>query len=319
MPGLAGASMFRAISFYKERSSFLRGLRGNIARLAGAALLAITASSPAAAGVLDQARENGALRLLWIRDAAPFSYELNGQPVGYEIDLCRRIAAIVAPGLKVEWQAVGLADGLQRISQGQGDLLCGPTTITLGRMAQMDFTSPIFIGGPAVLLRGDAASALAQWLNPALVQIPSLRSLQLETAAPRKIAVQQGSTGAAWLQDRITQDNLDVTVLAVPTGKAAEQLLVTGQVEGWVSERAVLEAAAAHDPGLRDAHLLLPLMRQSEPLAIAMPKDAQFSMAVEAALAHILRGADADALFGTWFGADSTADVEVIRDVTPLE
>ena len=70
---------------------------------------------------------------------------------------------------------------------------------------------------------------------------------------------------------------------AFANDKAAEQLLATGQVEGWVSERAVLESAAAHDPGLRDAHLLLPRVQQGEPLAIAMPKDAQFSMAVEAA------------------------------------
>jgi polar amino acid transport system substrate-binding protein len=316
-PGVAVASIFRAISFCKEKRPSVRG--PYIARLAGTAFLAIAASTPAAAGVLDQTRASGVLRLLWMPDAAPFSFALNGQPAGYEIDLCRRIAAIVAPGLKVEWQSVSLADGLKQIGQGQGDLLCGPITITLGRMAQMDFTSPIFIGGPAVLLRSDAPSSLSQWLSPAPAQIPSMRSLQLETAAPRKVAVQQGSTGAAWLQDRITQDHLDVTVLAVPNDKAAEQLLATGQVEAWVSERAVLETAAAHDPGLRDAHLLLPHVQRGEPLAIAMPKDAQFSMAVETALAHIIRGPDADALFGTWFGAGTAADADVIRGVTPLE
>jgi ABC-type amino acid transport substrate-binding protein len=294
-------------------------LRGNIVRITGALLVAIAASSPAAAGVLDQARANGVLRLLWMPDAAPFSYELNGQPAGYEIDLCRRIAGVVAPDLKLQWQAVSLQGGLKQISQGQGDLLCGPITITLGRMAQMDFTSPIFIGGPAVLLRGDDSSPLAQWLNPTETQIPSLRSLQLETAGPRKIAVQQGSTGAAWLQDRITQDNLNVTVLAVANDQEAERLLAEGQAIGWVSERAVLEAAAAHDPRLRDTHLLLPREQQGEPLAIAMPKDAQFSTAVEAALAHILRGPDTDTLFNTWFGAGAEADAATIRGVTPLE
>lgn len=296
----------------------LAWLKCHILRLAGLVLFTVFTASPvAAAGVLDQARASGTLRLLWITGAQPFSYEVDGKPAGYEIDLCRRIAALVAPGLKTEWHAVGLVQGLQQISQGQGDLLCGPITITLSRMAQMNFTSPIYLGGPGVLLRSDASPLLAQWLNPGQMQVPSMRSLQLETAAPRRIAVQQGSTNAVWLQDRITRDKLDVTVVLVPNDTAAARLLDAGQVEAWVSERAVLASAAAHDPGLRDCRLL-PRTQSGEPLAIAMPKDTQFSMAVEAALAQIIRGADFDALLGNWFGSASAADAVVIRSVTPL-
>jgi polar amino acid transport system substrate-binding protein/glutamate/aspartate transport system substrate-binding protein len=287
--------------------------------LASLVLVSLGTVLPAAAStVLGQAQARGTLRLLWITGAQPFSYEVDGQPAGYEIDLCRRIANLVAPGLKIEWQAVGLAQGLQQITQGQGDLLCGPITITLGRMAQMDFTSPVYIGGPGVLLNNDASPLLAQWLDPAQPQMPSMRSLQLETAAPRRIAVQQGSTGAAWLQDKIAQQGLDVTVILVPNDTAAARLLAAGAVEGWVSERAVLASTAAHDPGLGDCRLL-PRTQSGEPLAIAMPKDAQFSIAVEAALAKIVRSPDFDTLIRSWFGPASGDDAVVIRSVTPLE
>jgi ABC-type amino acid transport substrate-binding protein len=279
----------------------------------------IASAAPAAAqGVLDRAHAAGVLRVLWLPGTPPFSFESNGAPAGYEIDLCRRVAAVVAPGQKIEWHAVGLDEGLRQISLGQGDMLCGPITITLGRLAQMDFTSPIFIGGPGVLLRNDASPLLTQWLAPEPAFVPSLRSLQLETTAPRRIAVQQGSTGAAWLQNRIASANLDISVVQVPSDTVAAQMLDTGAVEGWVSERAVLASTAAHDPGLRDCRLL-PRTGSGEPLAIALPQDASFSLAVEAALAQIVRSADFDTLLGHWFGPDAAADAVVIRSVTPLE
>jgi ABC-type amino acid transport substrate-binding protein len=281
-------------------------------------LVAAGAAPVAAAGALDQAHARGTLRLLWLPDAAPFSYALNGQPAGYEVELCRRIAALVAPGLKPEWQAVGLDGGLKAIAQGQGDLLCGPVTITLGRLGQMDFTSPIFIGGPGLLLRDDASPLLAQWFDPQQAVEPSWRSLELETAAPRRIAVQQGSTGAAWLQDKVARNGLDVTVVLVPSDEEAASLLVAGVVEGWVSERAVLAYSAVENPALRDCSLV-PLRESGEPLAIAMPRDPQLSAAVEAALAQIIRGADFDALLGTWFGTAAATDADAIRGATPLE
>jgi ABC-type amino acid transport substrate-binding protein len=294
-------------------------LKRLIAGLAAFALIAVVTSSPvAAAGILDQVHAGGTLQLLWLRDAAPFSYESNGQPAGYVVELCRRIAALIAPGAKTEWRAVRLDEGLTAMSQGQADLFCAPITITLGRMAAMDFTSPIFIGGPGVMLRSDASPLLMQWLDPEQPLMPSLRSLQLESAAPRRIAVQQGSTGAAWLQGVIARDNLAVTVVQVPSDDAAEQLLAAGQVEAWVSERAVLASRAAHDPALRD-FTVVGRMTSAEPLAIALPQDPQFSVAVETALAHIIRGADFDALYANWFGADSSAGAAVIRGVTPLE
>jgi polar amino acid transport system substrate-binding protein len=285
----------------------------------GFVLMGTGATAPVAtAGILDQDRANGVLRLLWLPDAAPFSFDKDGQPAGYEVDLCRRIATIIAPELKIQWRAVGLNDGLTEISRGQADLLCGPITITLARMSQMSFTSPIYIGGPGVMLRTDASPLLAQWLEPERNPLPTMRTLQLENAEPRRIAVVSGSTGAAWLHDIIVRDNLSVTVLQVQSDSAAVKLLKAGQVDAWVGESAVQAWSAAQDPVL-SGFQLLSRSPSGEPLAIAMPPDPQLSIAVEAALTRVIRGPDFEPLLNNWFGATAGSDAVVIRGMTPLE
>ena len=62
--------------------------------IAGACLFAV-AGGPAAAqsaGILDRIQESAEIRLAYRPDAAPFSYELDGKPGGYSVNLCLEVA-----------------------------------------------------------------------------------------------------------------------------------------------------------------------------------------------------------------------------------
>lgn len=275
--------------------------------------------SALAAGVLDNAKARGALNVLWVRDSAPFSSAgEGGRPAGYAIDLCQQVATAVAPTLAIAWREVSLAEGLDAVAGSTGDLLCGPVTITLPRLSRMDFTSPILIGGPGVLLRKGAPAALSEWLDPSRQPAHSLRAMLLYRGEPKRVAVVAGSTGAAWLDALIAREGLSLNVVPVPAHGDAARLLAAGNVEAWVGEWAVLASRAAGDPALATAKLL-PRPLEGEPLALALPRDEAFRLAAETALVHAIRAPGFEALLSRWLGHAGLAEAATIRAMTPLE
>ena len=101
------------------------------------------------------------LRLGVTRGAEPFSYaDGNGNPAGYSVDLCQRIAkAALAHGLYADsthvWVTVG--ERFNRLYQGDIDLLCESTTVTLERIRHIDFTLQTFLTGASFVFLADAA------------------------------------------------------------------------------------------------------------------------------------------------------------------
>ena len=59
------------------------------------ALLAVPGASLVAQGTLERVADRGEIRIGYRTDARPLSYVENGQPAGYSVDFCRRIAAAV--------------------------------------------------------------------------------------------------------------------------------------------------------------------------------------------------------------------------------
>ncbi len=58
-------------------------------------MLAVCAIGPSAAqadGTLDRIKDSGEIRLAYRADASPFSYELDGKPGGYSVNLCLEVA-----------------------------------------------------------------------------------------------------------------------------------------------------------------------------------------------------------------------------------
>lgn len=91
------------------------------------------------------------IRIAYRTDAAPFAFTNDrGEPAGFSLDLCQMVAKSIAqqvgvPDLKVEWVPVTVQTRFTAITDGQADLECGSSTVTLGRLKQVDFSNYIFV------------------------------------------------------------------------------------------------------------------------------------------------------------------------------
>ena len=107
---------------------------------------------------LERVLETGEFRIGYVPDAPPLSFRnSDGKVVGYSIDLCRHIASAVRDELGLEKIDIiytpleSMEQRLSAIENGDVDIECGATTVTLSRRERVDFTLMTFITGSAVL------------------------------------------------------------------------------------------------------------------------------------------------------------------------
>ena len=120
----------------------------------------------ASAGTLDRINQDKSIRIAYREDAPPFSSKDKiGEPAGFMVDLCRAVAKKLAeqlnlPSLNVAYVPVTAADRFEAITQQKADLLCEPTSVTLSRREQVDFSIPTFLDGASLMVRADGPKNL---------------------------------------------------------------------------------------------------------------------------------------------------------------
>jgi ABC-type amino acid transport substrate-binding protein len=108
-------------------------------------------------GTLEKIARTGEFVIGYRNDASPLSYEnADGQPSGYSVDMCRRIAAGVKAhigdgDIETKFIRVSSDERISAVVDGKIDIECGSTTVTLSRQEQVDFTLPTFVTGGSVL------------------------------------------------------------------------------------------------------------------------------------------------------------------------
>jgi len=262
-----------------------------------AALVVVAAIAGALAGAafagptLDRIRATGTIELGYRDDAAPFSYrDRDGRVRGYSVELCERAAAEVAKvagvaSLKLQWRPLSAGERVDAVARGAVDLECGTTTISLSRMATVDFSVPIYVDGGAVLV--GARSKLGK----------------LADLKGRRIAVIPGTTTEQALARTLTA--IAAPAIVVPIGSLQEGLaqLAAGKVDGVAGDRIVLTVQRSRMPSLRDSDFL-PSDISYEPYGLVMRRDdPDFRLAVNRALVELYRSGEVDPIFQRWFGA----------------
>ena len=138
----------------------------------GAALALLLAAAGAGAqdeqtptqltGMLQKVRASSALTIAYRESSIPFSYlSAKGEPIGYSIELCRKlvdaIGAAVGREIDVKWLAVTSESRIDAIVSGKADLECGSTTNNLERQKLVGFSPTIFVSGTKLMVKKGSA------------------------------------------------------------------------------------------------------------------------------------------------------------------
>jgi ABC-type amino acid transport substrate-binding protein len=255
-------------------------------------LLAFNTAIAQQGDTLERIADTGEIRIGFVPDAPPLSFlDEEENVVGYSIDLCRRIASAArdAAGLeKIRIAFVPLVTMEERISaieNGDIDIECGATTVTLSRRERVDFTLMTFITGSAVLSRRAAP----------IETVDDLRGVE--------IAVLAGTTTEDVMRRVIDINEFDIDLELIDSHDEGMKLLNEGRVDGYASDRAMLIGQVFRNADANNQYSMTRAALSFEPYAFMVRKgDSNFRLVADKALAAQFRGAGIRRLYQTWFG-----------------
>ncbi len=241
---------------------------------------------------LKRVLETGEFRIGFVPDAPPLSFrDSEGNPVGYSIDLCRRIASTIRDELGLEKINIvytpldSMEQRLSAIEKGEVDIECGATTVTLSRRERVDFTLMTFITGSAVLSR--KASPIGD----------------LNDLAGAKIAVLSGTTTEDVMRRVIEVNDFDVKLRLISSHDEGMELLNSRKVAGYASDRAMLIGQVFRNADAQNQYAMTRTAFSFEPYAMMIPRgDTEFRLMADRALASLFRSARIRRIYQDWFG-----------------
>jgi len=253
--------------------------------------LFIGAVASAQAQVPPESRLHGitgkkAIRIAYRADAQPFAFVINKEPAGYTIDLCKLVTKSIAQqfgiqDLKIEWVPVTVETRFATVAGGKADMECGSSTVTLGRMKEVDFSIYTFVESTGVLVTRAS-------------NIQSFGDM-----AGKKIAVVSGTTNERAVGEQIRMRGLKISLVSVKDRDEGVASLEAGSVDGFASDKLLLAGAQFKNPS---ALTLLPDDLSIEQYGIVLPRgDWAFRLAVNRGLAQIFRTSQQVPIFEKWF------------------
>jgi ABC-type amino acid transport substrate-binding protein len=246
-------------------------------------LLAIAAQT-AAAATLDRVRETGIFRIGYRADARPYSYQdSKGKPAGYIVDLCKEVAYALGPGVRTEYVLVPADRRFAAVREGDVDILCDPSSITLARRELVDFSIPTYLDGAAVLSRT---------YNP---------MRRFEDLGGKRVGVLIGTTTERVLRASLEKLGLEAKVVAVHDHRDGMELVWDAKIDAYIADRGIL--AAMLREGGRPGFALSKHYFSYETYGLALPRgDNEFRLLVDRTLARLYRTGRIKSILAKTFG-----------------
>jgi len=257
---------------------------------AALALPGLNLAAQNAEGTLDQISRTGEFVIGYRADSSPLSYENSeGQPSGYSVDLCRRIAASVKARfgdkeIRTKFVRLTADERISAVVDGKVDIECGATTMTLSRQEQVDFSLPTFVTGGSVLTL--AASGIQG----------------MSDLAGKKIGVAKDTTTVEQLRSHLEQKLIDAEIVIVDNRDIGMKRLDRGEIDALASDQIVLigQVIEAFNP---QRYSLVSEIFSFEPYGMVLRRDdADFRLVVNKSIAQLYRsGAHVD-IYYKWIG-----------------
>jgi glutamate/aspartate transport system substrate-binding protein len=227
------------------------------------------------------------IRIAYRADASPFAFVNDAkEPLGYTIDLCKQVTKSIEQQfgldeLKIEWVPVTVETRFAAVAGGKADMECGSSTVTLGRMKEVDFSIFVFVESTGVLVAG--ASNIHSFVE----------------MTGKRIAVVTGTTNERVVSEQISAHKLNVTLVPVKDRDEGIAALEAGKVDGFASDKLLLAGAQVKHP---EAFVMLPEDLSIEQYAIVLPRgDWALRLAVNTGLAQVFRSGRTAEVFERWF------------------
>ena len=252
-------------------------------------LIGTSSVSADSSSTLDSIKKSGKIKIGYRQSEPPMSFDdENGNPVGYSIDLCKRIASNVSTTIgkevEIEYVPVTSKDRFSAVSSGKVDILCGSTTKTLTRREKVDFTQNTFVTGASFMtLAGSQFNELAQ----------------LDGA---KVGVVKDTTTEVTLKKLLKDTLTNAEVVTYNTADEAMDALRNEEIRAFTSDQVVLIGLVitAKD---QDNFAISPQVFSFEPFALAVKRnDADFRLVADRALSQLNRTGQILQIYNKWFG-----------------
>jgi ABC-type amino acid transport substrate-binding protein len=269
----------------------MRALPRLLTALTFGALLSGCAALPAdvPADTIARLTRTGSLTLGYREDAKPFSHrDAKGEPAGYSVELCRRVAELLRGDLKlqkldVKWVPVNATSRIPALLDGTIDLECGTTSRTISRMQQVEFSMPIFVEGASFVARADSG-------------LRSGRDL-----GGRRVAIVPATTAESLLKASLAQGTFTGQLVPVAEYEQGLAAVADGRADALLTDRVILTGllSGVADPQrfrVSDDYFSF------ETYALAMRRDPAFRVAVDRTLATVHRSGDVLNVFRRAFG-----------------
>ena len=184
-------------------------------------------------GTLAKARSTGAVTIAYREASVPFSYLSRGQPIGYSIELCRKLVEAMGEAvgreLDIKWVAVTPETRIEAIVSGRADLECGSTTNNLERQKQVAFSPTIFVAGTKLMVGKGSP-------------IRSFRDL-----GGRTVAVTAGNTNEKTLRDLAQKFKLDLRLLVSRDHAESFAQVESGRADAFATDDVLLYGLIAQN------------------------------------------------------------------------
>ena len=177
-----------------------------------------------------------------------------GNNVGFDIDLCRALAAaVLGDPNAIEIRLITAAERGPTIQSGEVDMLVRTVTWTTSRDSQWgNYAQTMFFDGQGFMVNKNLGISSA---------------LELKDAT---VCITQGTTTELNLQDFSNQNNLNLEALTFEDTDALTAAYQSGQCDAFTNDRSQLAAIGSGFQN-RDDHVILPETISEEPLGPVVP------------------------------------------------
>lgn len=246
---------------------------GETADAAGTATTAATESTGGGGGGAAMARvtENDSVRCGSRDDLPGFAtLDENGEPVGFDVDFCRVIAAaVLGDAEKGEAVPIETDARIPALQSGEIDVLVRNTTWTASRDGNdgVTFLQPNYYDGQRMMVAADS-------------EYQALEDMDGTT-----VCVAAGTTTEGNVATEFERLGLTVSVESFDDVDLLQEAFVNGQCDGWSSDGSQLAALRSTYPDGPESLVILEEVFSKEPLASAVVDgDSEWAQAVEWAI-----------------------------------